>query len=301
MSLQVGRAVRVCVCVCVWIARLVWGKSNLLAQLSHSEWFVYCLFVWNICVNSRTNSVCVWIHFQYTHTHTHTRARTHNGDWSVMCIHICVQKKRANFRAWNLRLTVLCVTWLTHVRNMTHSKKCHMHHVRDVTHSHVRHDSFKRATCRLHVCHDTYTPRICGKQWCVWRDPSMCATWLTLKCHVPHMCDATHWHVRYDSCKCATCMICVTRLMCDSYVRHDWLSMSPWVAHNVRHDSFTSVTHTCHTHLSRTLVTNTCHTHLSRALVTNTCHTHLSRTLVTHTCHEHLSHTLVTNTCHTYL
>jgi len=25
--------------------RLVWGTSTLLAQLSHSEWFVYCLFV----------------------------------------------------------------------------------------------------------------------------------------------------------------------------------------------------------------------------------------------------------------
>ena len=86
----------------------------------------------------------------------------------------------------------ICVTWLIHVR--------------DVTHWCAWHGSFMCVTWILHVRN-----KIHSYAWHVW---FMCVTWLI------HMCDTTHSHAWYDS------FICVTWLihMCDtthSYVRHD--------------------------------------------------------------------------------
>jgi len=88
----------------------------------------------------------------------------------------------------------MCVTWLIHVCDMTHS--CVWHdsfmcvtwpiHLCDMTHSCVWHDSFIRVPWLIHMCDMTYSH--------VWHDSSICVTWLI------HMCDMTHpsvWHVTW--------------------------------------------------------------------------------------------------------
>ena len=99
----------------------------------------------------------------------------------------------------------LCVTWLIHMWDMTHS--CVWHdtcecvtwfiHMCDVTHSYLWHDSFICVTWLIHMCDMTHSY--------VWRETFMCVTWLI------HMLGMTHSYVLRDS------FICVTWLyhMCD--------------------------------------------------------------------------------------
>ena len=80
----------------------------------------------------------------------------------------------------------MCVTWLIHM--------C------DKTHSYVWHDSFICVTWLIHMCDTTYSY--------VWRDSFICMTWLI------HMCDTTYSYVWRDSFIRVTWLIHV----CDSFI-----------------------------------------------------------------------------------
>jgi len=114
--------------------------------------------------------------------------------------------------AW--RDSVISVTWLIHMCDMTHSYVWHdsficvtwLIHMCDITYSYVWHDSFICVTWLIHMCDMTHSY--------VWHDPFIRVTWLI------HMCAMPCSHVWHDS------VICVTWLihMCDvtrSYIWHD--------------------------------------------------------------------------------
>jgi len=94
----------------------------------------------------------------------------------------------------------MSVTWLIHVRVMTHP--------------YAWRDSFICVTWLIHMCDVTHS--------CVSRDAFICVTWLI------HMCDVTHSYVWHDS------LICVTWLihMCDMTHWYAWEAMSHiWTSH----------------------------------------------------------------------
>ena len=87
----------------------------------------------------------------------------------------------------------ICVTWLIHTCDMTHSYVWHdsficvtwLIHTCDMTHSYVWHDSFICVTWLIHMCGRTHSY--------VWHDWFICVAGLI------HMCDMTHSYVRHDS------------------------------------------------------------------------------------------------------
>jgi len=120
----------------------------------------------------------------------------------------------------------MCVTWLIHVRDMTHwyvrrdSLMCDMEHrymrhdslMWDMTHWYVWHDSLTCETWLIDVCngaliydtvmHDsfmcvTWIIDMCDMTHsCAWLDSFMSVTWLT------HVCDMTHSCMWHDSLIC---------------------------------------------------------------------------------------------------
>jgi len=88
----------------------------------------------------------------------------------------------------------ICVPWLSHMWDMTHSFVWHdsivcvtwLIHMCDMTHSYVWHDfiqmcdmtSFICVTLLIHMCDMTHSN--------VWHDPFLCVTWLI------HTCDRIH-------------------------------------------------------------------------------------------------------------
>jgi len=119
-------------------------------------------------------------------------------------------------------VTFICVTWLIHI--------C------DMTHSYVWHDSFICVTWLIHMCDMTYSY--------VWHDSFICVT-----CHI-HMCDMTHSYMWHDS------FICVTWLihMCDmtySYVWHDSFVYVTWLIHIC---DMTRMALICVTHMNSSFV-----------------------------------------------
>jgi len=126
----------------------------------------------------------------------------------------------------------VCVTWLIHTFDMTHSNVwrdsficvTRLIHVCDMTHSYVWHDSFICLTWLIHMCDMPHSY--------MWHDSFIYVTWLN------HMCDMTHLYVRHDS------FICVTWLihMCDitqSYMWHDSFICVTWLIH------MCDMTHSC--------------------------------------------------------
>jgi len=75
-----------------------------------------------------------------------------------------------------------------------------------------------------------HTPWVRASRWvsrmhsCVWRDSSMCVTWLI------HAHDTNHSYVRHDSFMCETWLIHVWD-MTHSYVRHDSFLYETWLIH----------------------------------------------------------------------
>ena len=110
----------------------------------------------------------------------------------------------------------MCVTWLIHM--------C------DLTHSCVRHDSFICVTCLIHMCNMTHSY--------VWHDSFICVTWLI------HMCDMTHLCM----CDMARPWVWHVSFMCDvtySCVWHDPFMCVVWLIH-VWHDSSIVLMHVWH-------------------------------------------------------
>ena len=102
-----------------------------------------------------------------------------------------------------VRVTWLCVTWLTHICDMTHSYVTWLIHMCDMTHSCV--------TWLIHV----------------WHDSLISVTWLTHMCDMTHIrgCDMTHFYTRFDGMDKDSLLIvftCETWLirMCDRDVTH---------------------------------------------------------------------------------
>jgi len=160
---------------------------------------------------------------------------------------------------------LLCVTWLNHVCDMTHShlwhdsfrcgiwlrdmtlymnELCHpcesfrcvtwFIQMCDMTHSDVWHDSFRCVTWLIQMCDMTHPY--------MWHDSFICVTWLI------QMCDMTHPYMWHDSFRCVTWLI----QMCDMthpYMWHDsfrcvtWLIQMCDMTHPyVWHNSFRCVT-----------------------------------------------------------
>jgi len=77
----------------------------------------------------------------------------------------------------------ICVTWLIHMCDMTHSYVWHdsficdmTHWLRDMTHWCVRYDSSIYVIWLIHMYAMTESY--------MWRDPFICVTWLSLRCDV---------------------------------------------------------------------------------------------------------------------
>ena len=161
----------------------------------------------------------------------------------------------------------ICVTWLIHMCEMTHSYVWHdwfirvtwLTHVCDMTHLYGCHDWFIRVTWLIHKCGMTDS--------CVCHDSFICVTWLIS--FVPrftcsqctsqsHMCDMTHSYVLHhafirvswmihkfgmtDSCVCHNShvlnvdgeVICVTWLTHMCYITYvywcrDWFISLTWL------------------------------------------------------------------------
>jgi len=94
----------------------------------------------------------------------------------------------------------ICVTWLIHM--------C------DMTHSFVLHDSFIVVIWLIHMRGMAYVCMCDTTHSYVWHDSFICVTWLI------HMCDMTHSYVSHDACMCVTRLIHM-RDITHSYVRHD--------------------------------------------------------------------------------
>ena len=143
-------------------------------------------------------------------------------------LQVIFRKRAINYRALLQEMTYkdkasygssplcICITWLIHMCNMTHS--------------HVRHDAFTCPTRLFNMCDMTWLNHVCDMtHWHVWHDSSiptlcMCMPWLI------HICAMTHSHVRHDS------FTCVTRFfnICDmthTHVWHDWLIYMTWLIH----------------------------------------------------------------------
>jgi len=116
--------------------------------------------------------------------------------------------------------SLLCLTWLTHV--------C------DLTPSCVWHDSFVCVTWLIRACDMTHS--------CVWHDSCMCVTWLI------HVWDLTHLFVWHDSLMCVTWLIRVCD-MTHSYVWHDSFMCVTWLI------QMCDMTHCCVWHESLMCVT----------------------------------------------
>jgi len=123
--------------------------------------------------------------------------------------------------------SVICVTWLIHM--------C------DMTHSYVWRDSFICVTWHIHMCDTTHS--------CVWHDPFICVTRLN-----HHMCGMTPSSHVWNDTSIILPFICVTWFIheCDtthlSHVWHDsFITWVAWLIHMcdmthsyVWHDSFVS-------------------------------------------------------------
>jgi len=107
----------------------------------------------------------------------------------------------------------LCLTWLIHVCDMTHSYVWHDSFC-------VWHDSLICLTWLIHVCDMTHS--YVWTHSCVWHDSFICVTWLI------HLCDITHPFVWHDS---------LTRVT-DSFI----CDMTPSTSTLMWHDTFTSMT-----------------------------------------------------------
>jgi len=143
------------------------------------------------------------------------------------------------------------VTWLIHMRDMTHPYVWHdsfiyvtwLTHMCDMTHSYVRHDAFICVTWLILVRDKTHRY--------VWRDAFIGVTWLI------HRNDMTRSYVWHDAFTIIyMCNLTHSYVWCDSFISMTWLiHMVTWLIHKcdvthsqVWHDSFMTVTwliHTC--------------------------------------------------------
>jgi len=77
----------------------------------------------------------------------------------------------------------ICVMWLIHMCGMTFIRAMWLIHVCGMTHSDVWHDAFICVTRRIHLCDMTHS--------FVCHNSSICVTWLIYMCDMPH---SYVWH-----------------------------------------------------------------------------------------------------------
>ena len=118
-------------------------------------------------------------------THPHLTWLIHVWHDSFICvtwlIHVC---DMTHSYVWHD--SFICVTWLIHICDVTHSYAWHDSFTCDMTHSHVRYDSFICATSLIHVCCDSF----------------ICLTWPIHMWHNSFKCDMTHSYAWHDSLLC---------------------------------------------------------------------------------------------------
>jgi len=190
--------------------------------LNGLQWHIEIQWLWRITEEAR-----LWVLDAHTVTHTHWDWRTLTHHWGSETLSCLVCRWRGSF---------ICVTWLHHMCDMTHSyvwldsfirvacsflRVPWLIHMCDMTHSCVCHDSFLRVTRLIHVCDMTHLHAGHAHSY-VWHASSicgtcsfMCVTWLIPTCDMPH---SYVWH---DSSICGTCsFICVTCLIhtCDMLI-----------------------------------------------------------------------------------
>ena len=104
------------------------------------------------------------------------------------------------------RSSFICVTWLIHMCKMTHSYVCDMTHTRCIQMGPI---SLYINTIAL------------SRHSYVWHDSFVCVTWLIPMCDMTHsMCDMTHSYVWHDSFICVNWLIHICD-MTHSYVWHE--------------------------------------------------------------------------------
>jgi len=99
----------------------------------------------------------------------------------LMCTSVWSRWHSAFFVSSMPRSRCICVTWLIHMWDMTHSHAWHdsficvtwLIHMRDMTHLYVWHASFICVTC----------PAAAAS---VWHNSFICVTWLIHVCHMAH-------------------------------------------------------------------------------------------------------------------
>jgi len=178
---------------------------------------------------------------------------------------------------------LICVTWLIHISDMTHSCQWHdsfifVTHLCDMTHSYKWHDSFINIrrysficwTCIIsiyatwHIC-DLYE-WVMSHRWvshvtyinvsCHLHHLHICDTYL-LDMHHFHICDMTQLHSWHDLLIPVTWLIHLLEMqhshICDlthSYVWHDASIYTTWLVHilDMHHSHIWDMTHSCEWH-----------------------------------------------------
>jgi len=202
-----------------------------------------------------THLYVTWLIHICDMTHSYVCDMTHHSYvWSVSCSFVW----HDSFCRWGsppwkgirtCDMTHLCVTWLFHMYEMTHSCVWHdvficvtwLIHMCDLTHSYVWHTHL----CVWHGSFSRCDPPPCkGIRECDM--PDWYVTWLI------HICDLTHLHVWHDVFICVTWPVVSmqpTTSSTYSYTWHDSFICVTWIIHMcdmphpyVWHDLFICVT-----------------------------------------------------------
>jgi len=128
-----------------------------------------------------------------------------------VCVCVCVMNISKVISLCYSRDWFICVTWLVHMCDMTHSRATRLIHLCDMTH---RLDLLFIWLVRMCDMTPSY----------VWHDSFTCVTWLL------RMCDMTHSHVWHDSFKSLIWFLQVYD-MTHSYVWHDSFICVTWLIH----------------------------------------------------------------------
>ena len=145
----------------------------------------------------------------HTHTHTHTYHSWYWHDQQQLCPKPSLPRgSRVPIHSYVWHDSFMCVTWLVHMGDTTHSYVWHVcdmthsyvWHVCDMTHSYVWHVCDTTHSYVWHVCdtthsyvwhmcdmtHTFFTEGLTSTHSCVWNESLICVTWLV------HVCNATY-------------------------------------------------------------------------------------------------------------
>ena len=188
-------------------ARLIWGRSNVLAQFPHSEWFLHCLFLlycrrqyaallvyawddssvcwaWLFCIGVLTRSHVWSDEFYVTRwiavSMLHFWRTCHVTGSCVWCVWLVTRCHDSSVCATRRIFFSELVTWLIQICSRTHSIVCRQKSLNGTRRISMRHDAF--VLMPWLIC--TYDVT----RSCVWHDLFVCVSRLFWMSFMTHLC-----------------------------------------------------------------------------------------------------------------